>query len=99
MTALPGTAEVRARRGGAWTSFPCRPDQSLVDAGREARVYLPASCCSGTCGTCLVRLVEGGVNVTDQCWALSAADREDGFILACQSAPATSVVALDYDDR
>ncbi|WP_374448625.1 2Fe-2S iron-sulfur cluster-binding protein [Stella sp.] len=92
------TAEIRVRRGGEWTSFPGRPDESLVDSGRAVRIYLPASCCSGTCGTCRVRLVAGGVNVTDQCWALSAADREDGYILACQSAPATPVVELDYDD-
>lgn len=92
------TAEVRVRRGGAWTSFPCGPEESLIDAGRAARIYLPASCCSGTCGTCLVKLAAGGVNVTDQCWALSDADRADGYILACQSAPATPVVELDYDD-
>ena len=92
------TATVRIRRGGQWSEFPCPEGESIVDAGLAARIYLPASCRSGTCGTCLVRLVEGGVHMSAEAWALSAADREDGFILACQSTPATATVALDYDD-
>ncbi|BBK31362.1 hypothetical protein STHU_19960 [Allostella humosa] len=92
------TATVRVRRSGQWVSFACADTESLVDAAAAERIYLPASCRSGTCGTCLVRLVEGGVHISAEAWALSAADRDDGFILACQSRPATPELAIDYDD-
>ncbi len=38
---------------------------TLVELAEEAGVEIPTSCTSGTCGTCMVKLLEGEVPLDD----------------------------------
>lgn len=93
----PAPARVEVLMGGRRTSFPAARRRTLIEAARAAGLMLPYGCHSGSCGTCLVRLAEGQVEMSRNTWALSGRDREAGFILACQSRPLSDTVLLDYD--
>ncbi len=38
---------------------------TLIELADEAGVKIPTNCTSGTCGTCMVKLLEGEVPLTD----------------------------------
>lgn len=38
---------------------------TLIELAEEAGVKIPTNCTSGTCGTCMVKLLEGEVPLTD----------------------------------
>ena len=46
------TYTVRAEFEGETHSFPCRADQTVLNAAEAAGITLPSSCCSGVCTTC-----------------------------------------------
>jgi ferredoxin len=75
-------ASVSFARSGKVAS--CGSDQSLLDVAEDIGVDLPYECRSGVCGQCKTRLLSGRVRMDVQD-ALSAADRANGFILACQA--------------
>jgi len=71
--------------------------ESLLDAGLRSGIELPYSCKGGVCSTCRCRLVEGEVDM-DVNFALEDYEIERGYILACQSYPATDKVRVTYDE-
>ena len=44
---------------------PTKEDQTLVEHALEAGLSLPTNCTSGTCGSCMVTLLEGRVDVPE----------------------------------
>jgi CDP-4-dehydro-6-deoxyglucose reductase len=40
-------------------SYPCRADQTLLDAALQADVLLPYGCGAGKCSMCATRVIEG----------------------------------------
>lgn len=69
------------------------PDQSVLEAAEAVGVVIDFECRVGTCGRCKVPLTQGTVmmEVED---ALSAEEKADGIILACQAkSPGDLVVA------
>ena len=42
------------------------PDTSIVEIAELAGVEIPTNCTSGNCGTCLVRLISGQVDLPDE---------------------------------
>lgn len=60
------------------------PDQSVLEAAEAVGVVIDFECRVGTCGRCKVPLTQGTVmmEVED---ALSAEEKADGIILACQA--------------
>jgi uncharacterized 2Fe-2S/4Fe-4S cluster protein (DUF4445 family) len=59
--------------------------QLLLDVALEAGIFIPAACGgSGACGKCRVRLVSGSVEAL-KLEKLQAADKAEGYVLACQS--------------
>jgi ferredoxin len=90
-------ASVTVKRNGQDYVFDCAASDTLLDAALDAGVPAPCSCCEGHCGTCLAKLVEGAVALSDDAIALSRRDRERGFILACQAYPAATAIIIDYD--
>jgi ring-1,2-phenylacetyl-CoA epoxidase subunit PaaE len=71
-------------------------EDNILDAGLRNGIELPYSCKGGVCSTCRCRLVEGEVDM-DVNFALEDYEVARGFILACQSYPATDKVVVDFD--
>ena len=55
----------------------------------------PFSCESGSCATCMARLVEGSVEMHVNN-ALTDEEVDDGWVLTCQSVPTSSTVRVVY---
>lgn len=89
-------AAVTVRLGGRTTAFRMPPEGSVLDATLAVRSDAPYACKGGVCGTCRARLVEGEVTMARR-YALDDEEVAGGFVLACQSVPATPTVVLDFD--
>lgn len=63
---------------------------SLLEAAEAAGVDLPYECRSGICGQCKLRLASGSVTMEIED-ALTLAEKQEGWILACQSHCETDV--------
>jgi len=89
--------EVTVIQDGVRKSYTLdRTKENLLDAGLAAGIELPYSCKGGVCSTCRCKLVEGEVDM-DVNFALEDYEVARGFILACQSYPATDKVVVDFD--
>lgn len=73
-------------------------DVSILDAALGARPDLPYACKGGMCCTCRAKVLEGRVEM-DLNYTLAEEEVERGFVLACQSHPASEKVVLDFDAR
>ena len=92
-----GETEVTVILDGATRCFTLdRTTENILDAGLRQGIELPYSCKGGVCSTCRCRLVSGEVDM-DVNFALEDYEVERGFILACQSYPATDKVTVDFD--
>ncbi len=85
------TASILFARSGR--TGEVRPEQTVLEGAEEAGVDLPFECRSGICGQCKTRLIAGRVTMEVQD-ALTAEDRAQGLILACQ---ARAVENLELD--
>lgn len=69
---------------------------TILDAAMDNDVDVPFSCKGAVCCTCKAKVTEGKVTM-DANYALSDQEVEDGYVLACQSHPASTKVTLDFD--
>ncbi|MDZ4190998.1 MAG: 2Fe-2S iron-sulfur cluster binding domain-containing protein [Pseudomonas sp.] len=64
------------------------PKETLLQAALRQGLAFPHSCRVGGCANCKCRLLSGRVReLTETGYILSAAELEQGYILACQSVP------------
>lgn len=84
-------AEIKFLASGV--SATAREGMSLLEVAEEAHVHIENACRSGSCGNCMVKLKSGKVRMAVDD-ALSAAEKEEGYILTCQAEP-ESAVALE----
>ncbi|MCW3007780.1 MAG: phenylacetate-CoA oxygenase/reductase, PaaK subunit [Solirubrobacterales bacterium] len=70
--------------------------ETILAAALPLKPDLPYSCSDGVCATCRAKVVEGEVEM-DRCSALDRAERDAGYVLACQAHPLTERVVLDFD--
>jgi len=62
--------------------------QTILEAALAQGVAYPHGCRSGNCGACKSRLIAGEVDLAPYSdFALGAAERADGLILACRAVP------------
>lgn len=94
--AQDGSVKVGFTLDGRRSTVGMEPDQTILDAAMRVRGGLPFSCKGGVCATCKARVVEGGV-VMDKNFALVGDEVDAGFILTCQSHPATDTLEIDFD--
>ncbi|MEY2242778.1 1,2-phenylacetyl-CoA epoxidase subunit PaaE [Streptomyces sp. BF23-18] len=94
--AAPAHSTVTARLDGRGGTWPVQAGESLLDAVLRNRPDAPYACKGGVCGTCRAFLVSGEVRM-DRNFALEPEETEAGYVLACQSHPATEKVELDFD--
>ena len=73
-----------------------KKSQSVLDAGLSEGLELPYACKGGVCSTCRAMLIEGEVDM-DANFALEDYEIARGYILTCQSFPATDKIVVDYD--
>ncbi|AJP02807.1 phenylacetic acid degradation protein [Streptomyces cyaneogriseus subsp. noncyanogenus] len=92
----PARSTVTARLDGRGGTWPVREGESLLETVLRNRPDAPYACKGGVCGTCRAFLVEGEVRM-DRNFALEPEETEAGYVLACQSHPATERVELDFD--
>ncbi|MGE5412934.1 MAG: 2Fe-2S iron-sulfur cluster-binding protein [Syntrophomonadaceae bacterium] len=55
--------------------------QTLLEAAEAASIEIPNSCRGGVCGTCRTRVISGEVECEAE--ALTAEDREQGYVFPC----------------
>jgi ring-1,2-phenylacetyl-CoA epoxidase subunit PaaE len=71
---------------------------TILEAAIQAGADLPYACRAGVCASCRAKLVKGKVTM-DQNYSLVDEEIEQGFILACQSHPASEKLIIDFDIR
>lgn len=64
--------------------------ESILDLADTLDIDIDNSCRAGSCGSCKVKLIKGSVDMEIDD-ALEDDEKEQGYILACQSIPTTSV--------
>jgi ring-1,2-phenylacetyl-CoA epoxidase subunit PaaE len=91
-------SEVTVILDGARRTFTLdRTKESILEAGLKNGIELPYSCKGGVCSTCRCRIVTGEVDM-DVNFALEDYEVARGFVLACQSYPATDRVTVNFDE-
>ncbi|HZQ86320.1 MAG TPA: ferredoxin--NADP reductase [Acidimicrobiales bacterium] len=73
------------------------PGTTILQTARQMGMAPPFSCESGSCATCMARLVEGEVSMFVNN-ALTDDEVAEGLILTCQSVPTTAAVHVVYED-
>jgi ring-1,2-phenylacetyl-CoA epoxidase subunit PaaE len=71
---------------------------SILEAAIQAGADLPYACRAGVCASCRAKLLKGKV-IMDQNYALADEELDQGFILTCQSHPASEKIEIDFDIR
>jgi ring-1,2-phenylacetyl-CoA epoxidase subunit PaaE len=95
--AASGASRVTVVLDGRSSTFDLHPDaEPVLDAALRVRGDAPYACKGGVCGTCRARVLEGAVTM-ERNHALEDSEVEAGFVLACQSHPASPAVTLDFD--
>jgi 3-ketosteroid 9alpha-monooxygenase subunit B len=75
----------------------CAAGETVLEAVRRAGLSPPSACEDGYCGCCMARLLRGRVEMA-RCHALDEDEVADGWILTCQSRPATPECEVRYDE-
>ena len=70
---------------------------SILDCVQAAGMPAPYACKGGVCTTCRAKILEGQVTMTKN-YGLTEEEVAAGYVLTCQSVPATDQVVLSYDE-
>ncbi|KQW52394.1 hypothetical protein ASD88_04810 [Pelomonas sp. Root662] len=92
MPVMSETFLVTLQPGGE--TFTAAADQTLLLAGLAASIKLPWSCRTGTCRSCISRLVQGRIEHRIPWPGLSAEEKADGFILPCVAEARSDVTII-----
>ncbi|MFB7913639.1 2Fe-2S iron-sulfur cluster-binding protein [Streptomyces sp. NPDC056061] len=92
----PAHSRLTATLDGRSGTWPVQEGESLLETVLRSRSDAPYACKGGVCGTCRAFLVSGEVRM-DRNFALEPEETDAGYVLACQSHPATPEVELDFD--
>lgn len=90
------TSRVTLTMDGRSTTLDLPRHATVLDSAQKVRSDLPFACKGGVCGTCRARLTDGRVDMRRN-YALEPDEIERGYVLTCQSVPASDSVTLDYD--
>jgi ring-1,2-phenylacetyl-CoA epoxidase subunit PaaE len=81
---------------GRSTTTSVGRDTPVLDGAQRARPDLPFACKGGVCGTCRAKVRAGEVTMRRN-FALDPAEVAAGYVLTCQSLPASAAITVDYD--
>ena len=86
----------RATLDGEEIEVEVLPGEALLDCMLAESLDPAFQCMEAKCGTCMVLLKQGEVNMHKDD-VLSPRDRDQGYVLLCQSIPLTPDVWVDCD--
>lgn len=81
---------------GRATTEQLSRDTPVLDGAQRFRPDLPFACKGGVCGTCRAKLMDGNVHMRLN-FALEESEVDEGFVLTCQSLPASDELTVNYD--
>lgn len=91
-----GKSTVLATIDGKDVEFLVGKNESILEAGLKAGNDIPFSCQGGVCGACKCIVVSGEADM-DMNLALSDAEVESGYSLACQTTCQSEEVKVSFD--
>jgi ferredoxin len=77
----------------------CYEEDTLLEALERDGNPIPFGCRKGQCGSCKARVTDGEVEIDEKAspFALSDAERDDGWVLLCCSIPLTDKVTVQVE--
>ena len=90
------TEEVVIELYGKKTTADYRSGNTLLQTARTAGLSAPSSCETGSCGTCMARIVAGSARMLNND-ALDDDEVAEGWVLTCQSLPTSRTVHVVYE--
>ncbi|MEZ5036859.1 MAG: 2Fe-2S iron-sulfur cluster-binding protein [Chitinophagales bacterium] len=72
-------------------------DETVLDAAIDADLDPPHACRVAACCSCKAKVMQGKVEMDDD-EPLTEEEKEEGFVLTCQSHPITDDVIISYDE-
>ena len=93
----PPSHEIRIEPTG--DTFRCAEDETVLTAAARAGVPMPSSCRTGTCRTCMRKLLAGQVAWTVEWPGLSPDEKEEGWILPCVALPRSALALGELAQR
>jgi len=78
------------------TTAQYRSGNTILQTARMAGLKAPSSCETGSCGTCIAQVTEGGARMLNNN-ALTEDEVADGLVLTCQALPTTKTVRVVYE--
>lgn len=90
------TAQVVIELDHKTTTADYRAGNTLLQTARIAGLRAPASCETGSCGTCMARIVSGSARMLNND-ALDDDEVAEGWVLTCQSLPTSRTVHVVYE--
>lgn len=71
--------------------------KTILEAAMDEGADVPFSCKGGVCCVCKAKVIQGEVSM-DANYSLSEDEVAEGYILTCQSHPASEDVVVDFDE-
>jgi ferredoxin-NADP reductase len=91
----PGSPRVTVELDGRTEATDHRSGTTILQTARQLGMSPPFSCESGSCATCMARLLEGTASMRVNN-ALTDDEVADGWVLTCQAVPTSSLVRVAY---
>jgi 3-ketosteroid 9alpha-monooxygenase subunit B len=90
------TEEVVIELDRTTTTAGYRAGNTLLQTARMAGLRAPSSCETGSCGTCMARVVSGSAKMLNND-ALDDDEVAEGWVLTCQSLPTSRSIHVIYE--
>lgn len=94
--AVAATDEIVIELDSRTSTTNYRKGDTLLQTARSAGLQAPYSCETGSCGTCMARILDGSARMVNND-ALEDDEVAEGYVLTCQALPTSKAVKLTYD--